>query len=181
MIRKARAVFSKKQGSQEGKAFPLTAFLYNESQQNRDIAVELQAMWVRHLGIKVNLALQEWKVYLNSLSSLDYGIARSSWVGDYPDPNTFLDMFVTGNGNNRTGWSDPTYDRLIADAARETDPEGRLKILREAETILIREQAPVCPIFYYVGVQLYDPEKLGGIESNILDEHPVKAIYRKNR
>ena len=43
-------------------------------------------MWVRHLGVKVNLALQEWKVYLNSLSSLDYGIARSSWVGDYPDP-----------------------------------------------------------------------------------------------
>ena len=78
------------------RAFPLTTFLYNESQQNRDIAVELQAMWLQHLGVKVNLALQEWKVYLNSLSSLDYGIARSSWVGDYPDPNTFLDMFVTG-------------------------------------------------------------------------------------
>ena len=159
----------------------MTTFLYNESQQNRDIAVELQAMWVRHLGVKVNLALQEWKVYLNSLSSLDYGIARSSWVGDYPDPNTFLDMFVTGNGNNRTGWSDANYDRLIADAARETNPKRRLEILREAETILIREQAPVCPIFYYVGIQLYDPEKLGGIESNILDEHPVKAIYRKGQ
>ena len=60
-------------------------------------------------------------------------------------------------------------------------PNGGLEILREAETILIREQAPVCPIFYYVGIQLYDPEKLGGIESNILDEHPVKAIYRKDR
>ena len=168
-------------GFPDGKGFPLTTFLYNESQQNRDIAVELQAMWVRHLGVNVNLALQEWKVYLNSLSSLDYGIARSSWVGDYPDPNTFLDIFVTGNGNNRTGWSDANYDRLIADAAKETNPERRLEILREAETILIREQVPVCPIFYYVGIQLYDPEKLGGIESNILDEHPVKAIYRKDR
>ena len=105
-------------GYPDGKGFPLTTFLYNESQQNRDIAVELQAMWLQHLGVKINLALQEWKVYLNSLSSLDYGIARSSWVGDYPDPNTFLDMFVTGNGNNRTGWSDPTYDRLIADAGK---------------------------------------------------------------
>ena len=47
-------------------------------------------MWLQELGVKVNLALQEWKVYLNSLS-LDYGIARSSLVGDHPDPNTFLD------------------------------------------------------------------------------------------
>ena len=168
-------------GYPDGKGFPLTTFLYNESQQNRDIAVELQAMWLQHLGVKINLALQEWKVYLNSLSSLDYGIARSSWVGDYPDPNTFLDMFVTGNGNNRTGWSDPAYDRLIADAAKETDPAKRFEILRHAEAMLVSQEAPVFPIFYYVGIQLYDPAKLGGIESNVLDEHPLKAIYRKDR
>ena len=168
-------------GYPHGKGFPLTTFLYNESQQNRDIAVELQAMWLQELGVKVNLALQEWKVYLNSLSSLDYGIARSSWVGDYPDPNTFLDMFVTGNGNNRTGWSNPSYDRLIADAAKAADPVKRFELLRQAEKILIADQAPVCPIYYYVGIQLYDPAKLGGIESNVLDEHPLKAIYRKDR
>jgi oligopeptide transport system substrate-binding protein len=168
-------------GYPHGKGFPLTTFLYNESQQNRDIAVELQAMWLQELGVKVNLALQEWKVYLNSLSSLDYGIARSSWVGDYPDPNTFLDMFVTGNGNNRTGWSNPSYDRLIADAAKAADPVKRFELLRQAEEILIANQAPVCPIYYYVGIQLYDPAKLGGIESNVLDEHPLKAIYRKDR
>ena len=90
-------------------------------------------------------------------------------------------MFVTGNGNNRTGWSDPAYDRLIADAAKETDPSKRFAILRQAEAILVSQQAPVSPIFYYVGIQLYDPAKLGGIESNVLDEHPVKAMYRKDR
>ena len=90
-------------------------------------------------------------------------------------------MFVTGNGNNRSGWSDPAYDRLIADAAKETDPAKRFEILRQAELILVSQQAPVCPIFYYVGIQLYDPNKLGGIESNVLDEHPLKAIYRKDR
>ena len=90
-------------------------------------------------------------------------------------------MFVTGNGNNRTGWSDPVYDRLIADAAKETDPTRRFEILRRAEAILVSQQAPVCPIFYYVGIQLYDPAELGGIEPNVLDEHPLKAIYRKDR
>jgi oligopeptide transport system substrate-binding protein len=115
------------------------------------------------------------------MSRLDYDIARSSWVGDYPDPNTFLDMFVTGGGNNRTGWSDPRYDKLIADAAAETNPAARFDILREAEKILVCEQMPVCPLYFYVGIQLYDAEKLGGIAGNILDEHPLKAMFRKLR
>ena len=137
-------------------------------------------MWREELGVNVNLARQEWKVYLNSLSLLDYDIARSSWVGDYPDPNTFLDMFLTGGGNNRTGWSNAEYDRLIAESARELDPARRFAILRQAEDLLVQKAVPVCPVYYYVGIQLYDPAKLSGIRANVLDEHPLRRIYRKN-
>ena len=165
-------------GFPDGKGFPLTRSCTTKASKIATLRSSLQAMWLQHLGVKVNLALQEWKVYLNSLSSLDYGIARSSWVGDYPDPNTFLDMFVTGNGNNRTGWSDPAYDRLIGMPPRKPIPPT-LRDLRQAEAILVSQQVPVCPIFYYVGIQLYDPAKLGGIESNVLDEHPLKAMYRR--
>ena len=128
----------------------------------------------------MQLARQEWKVYLNSLGSLDYGIARSSWVGDYPDPNTFLDLFLSGSGNNRTGWSNATYDLLIAEAAAESDPGKRLEILRKAEGFLVCEEAPIAPLFFYVGIQLYDSERLGGIEANVLDEHPLREMYRKD-
>ncbi len=165
-------------GFPAGRGFPLVTYLYSEGELNEAIAVELQDMWARELGIKVNLARQEWKVYLNSLSSLDYGIARSTWVGDYPDPNTFLDMFVANGGNNRTGWSDPAYDTLIASAARETDPARRFSILRQAEDMLIRTQSPICPLYYYVGIQLFDDRKFGGILPNVLDEHPLKNIFR---
>ncbi len=164
-----------------GAGFPLVSYLYSDSELNEAIAVELQSMWRRELGVNVALNRQEWKVYLNSMSNLDYDIARSSWVGDYPDPNTFLDMFVTGGGNNRTGWSSPEYDRLIADAAREADPARRFAILREAEAMLVTGQVPVCPLYFYVGIQLYDPEKIGGIAPNVLDEHPIKAMFRKDR
>lgn len=164
-----------------GRGFPHVIYLFNESQQNESIAVELRAMWQKELGVAPLLARQEWKVYLNSLSSLDYDIARSSWVGDYPDPNTFLDMFVTGGGNNRTGWSHPDYDAAIAAAARETDPAARLAILRQAENLLVQHEAVIAPIYYYVGIQLYDPAKLGGIAANVLDEHPLREIYRKDR
>jgi oligopeptide transport system substrate-binding protein len=167
-------------GYPDGKGFPNASYLYSKSELNEAIAVELQSMWRETLGVNVNLARQEWKVYLNSLSLLDYDIARSSWVGDYPDPNTFLDMFLTGGGNNRTGWSSAEYDRLIAEAARELDPAKRFAILRQAEDLLVQKAVPVCPIYYYVGIQLYDPAKLGGIKANVLDEHPLRRIYRKN-
>lgn len=167
-------------GFPEGRDFPVRYYLYRaDSDLDRDIAVELQSTLRRELGVTIQLAQQEYTVYLNSQSQLDYDISRSSWVGDYNDPNTFLDMFVSGGGNNRTGWTNKRYDELIAAAGREVDGKKRYDLFREAERILITEDPPICPLYYYVGIQLYDPEKLGGIEPNLLDEHPIKAIHWK--
>jgi len=176
----ARALLAEA-GFPGGAGFPFVNYLFNEGQQNESIAVELRDMWQRELGINITLGRQEWKVYLNSLSSLDYGIARSSWVGDYPDPNTFLDMFVTGGGNNRTGWSSAAYDQITAAAAAEANPVARLRLLEKLEKLLVEGESPIAPIYYYVGIQLYDPAKIGGVEANVLDEHPIREMYRKDR
>ncbi|WP_049975666.1 hypothetical protein [Chthoniobacter flavus] len=90
-------------------------------------------------------------------------------------------MFVTDGGNNETGWSNKRYDELIAAAARENNAEKRFALFREAEKILVTDEAPICPLYYYVGIQFYDANKLGGIEANLLDEHPLKAMYWKKR
>lgn len=177
-VSEARRLLSEA-GYPGGKGFPLTTYLYSEGELNEGVAVELQSMWREVLGIHVQLARQEWKVYLNSLGSLDFGIARSSWVGDYPDPNTFLDLFLSGGGNNRTGWRDKAYDRMIATAAGEGNPAARFALLRSAEQYLVRDQAPIAPLFFYVGIQLYDGTKFGGIEANVLDEHPIREMYRR--
>ena len=47
----------------------------------------------------------------------DYQIARGGWYGDYGDPTTFLDLFVTGSGNNDCGYSNSRYDALLREAA----------------------------------------------------------------
>ena len=163
-----------------GAGFPIVYYLFKgDSDLDHNIGIELQAMLKRELGVNIQLTQQEWKVYLNSLSNLDYDLCRSSWVGDYKDPNTFLDMFVTDGGNNRTGWSNARYDELIASAGRELDPAKRLTIFQEAERILIVDEAPICPLYYYVGIQFYDGARLGGVEANLLDEHPLKNMYWK--
>ena len=157
-------------------------YLYRSNTElDQNIAVELEEMFKQVLGVNMMLQRQEWTVYLQSQSKLEYDLCRSSWVGDYNDPNTFLDMFVTDGGNNRTGWSRKEYDDLIAAAAKEVDPGKRYDIFRQAEKILVTDEAQICPLYYYVGIQFYDAGRLGGIESNILDEHPLKAIYWKPR
>ena len=165
-------------GFPNGNDFPIIYYLYSQGELNEAIAIELQSTLKRELNIQIQLARQEWKVYLNSLSTLDYHFARSSWIGDYNDPNTFLDMFVTGNGNNRTGYSNPKYDALIAAAASESNPETRNQIFHEAESLLLQVDAPICPLYHYVGIQLYSAEKFGGILPNVLDEHPFKNMFR---
>ncbi len=175
---KARALLAEA-GFPAGKGFPRVTYLYSEGELNEGLAVELQAMFQKELGVTLDLQRQEWKVYLRSMSSLDFDICRASWVGDYADPNTFLSMFITNDGNNRTGWGKPEYDKLIEDAAKEIDLNQRFAIFRRAEEMLIDEEAPICPLYFYVGIQFYNEDRLGGIQANLLDEHPLKFMYLK--
>ncbi|CAB4243476.1 ABC-type oligopeptide transport system, periplasmic component [Methylacidimicrobium sp. AP8] len=177
---KARALLAEA-GFPGGRGFPPLTLLYNSSEQNEQIATEIQALWRQILGISVSLRNQEWKVYLNSVQSLSYEIARSSWVGDYADPYTFLGCFLRGSGNNNTGWSNSRYEQLLAEATVTVDLKRRLALLHEAETILVNEELPILPIYFYSGIMLYDENRLGGIACNLLDEHPFREIYFRPR
>ena len=88
-------------------------------------------------------------------------------------------MFLTQNGNNRSGWSSDEYDRLIRLANATTDPAKRNELFRSAETILIADELPIFPLYFYVGINIYHPDRIGGIHPNILDIHPISAIYTK--
>jgi oligopeptide transport system substrate-binding protein len=166
-----------------GRGFRRFDYLFNSSagggaRTDEKVAVELQAMWKQELGLDVELRAQEWKVYLASQRQLDYDTCRSSWIGDYNDANTFLDMFMSNNGNNRTGWRDARYDELIRRANQQPDPREREQLLRQAETILVREAVPVAPIHFYAGFFAFDTNRIEGIYANIIDQHPVNAIRK---
>jgi oligopeptide transport system substrate-binding protein len=134
-------------------------------------------MWERVLGIRVELRTVEGKVLSTFVRELDYDVARSNWFGDYMDPSTFLDLFVTGSGQNRTGWSNAEYDRLIAAAAAEADNARRYAIFQRAEQILCAEEVPILPTFYRRGNYLLRPG-FEGINDNVRD---LLQIYRVRR
>ncbi len=163
-----------------GTGFPRVQYLFDTtSRLQEQIGVELQVMWQRELGVQVGLRKLEWKTYLVAQGELDYDLCRSSWIGDYNDPNTFLDMFMSNNGNNRTGWVEPRYDHLLRQANAQLDPTRREQLLQQAETLLVREAVPIVPIYYYSGLTYYDPNRIEGIHPNVRDEHPLRVIARK--
>jgi oligopeptide transport system substrate-binding protein len=163
-------------GYPEGKGFPKVELLYNTNELHRVITQAVQQMWKEHLGIQVELANVEWKVYLARQSSLDYQVSRAGWIGDYVDPNTFLDMWVSGGGNNQTGWSSKRYDELIGQAACTiVNAKDRMQALQQAERMLVVDEVPILPLFTYVNKGMRS-RRVTGWHPNILDQHPLKYI-----
>jgi oligopeptide transport system substrate-binding protein len=165
-----------------GKGFPRFEYLFDQgasgTKLHEEIAVELQQMWHKELGIEMDLRQIETQVFWGTQSRMDYTLSRSSWIGDYNDANTFLGMFLTGDGNNETGWSNARYDALVHGANETTDPAAREKMFQDAETILIRDEAPIVPLYTYVGVNYFDTNKIAGIWQNVLDDHPLRTIQK---
>jgi oligopeptide transport system substrate-binding protein len=165
-------------GFPEGQGFPPLVYTYNTQESHRRIGVELREMWRRELGLTVELRQLEWKTWLRAQAMLDYDLIRSSWIGDYNDPNTFLDLFLSDNPNNRTGWRSGRYDEMLRRANAEPNPARRQDLLQAAEAFLL-EEAPVIPLFFYVGMEFYDSQRLTGIHENIRAEHPLHAIGKR--
>jgi oligopeptide transport system substrate-binding protein len=162
-----------------GRGFPRFTYLFDTSAQNEAIAVELQDMWKRELGIEMDLHSVEWKVWLSSMSRLNFDLCRGGWIGDYTDPNTFLDMFMSTNPNNETGWKSEKYDALMRQANATVDVQERARVLRQAETVLVRDELPIVPLYIYVGFNFFDPQRIEGVYNNLRDEHPLRAIRVK--
>ncbi|MEH6518326.1 MAG: peptide ABC transporter substrate-binding protein [Halioglobus sp.] len=163
-------------GYPNGEGWPGLELKYNTSESHRKIVVALQQMWKDELNIKITISNLEWKVYLDAVTQMDFDIARRGWIGDYVDPNNFLDLYLTDGGNNNTGFSDPRYDEMILKRAPEAATrEERFAIFHEAETMLM-EQMPILPIYTYTSKHLIH-HTVKGLPANLMDSLNLKYVW----
>ena len=212
-IERARELLAEA-GYPGGKGLKEVGILFNSQDTHRKIAEAIADQLRRNLGIQVKAYNQEWQAYQATTLKLDYDMARAGWIGDYSDPKTFLDLWVTKGGNNQTGYSNPTYDSLIRFAANvdafirvadewlprlkeeerarslleavngATSPEEavkalanmRMHLLREAEAILVQDDFPIMPIYFYVVSSLVKPY-VKGFHVNRQDIHPIRGMW----
>ena len=154
-------------GFPEGRGLRRLEIHYNTLDTHKSVAEAIQQMWKTGLGIDVVLRNEEWKVYLDTVNRLAYDISRAGWIADYPDPHGFLDLWLSGGGNNRTGYANPDYDRLFATALDAPDEPARMAVYRQLDAMLTRDQ-PVIPLYFYKRVYLLSPKVLHWVP-NILD------------
>lgn len=153
-------------GYPDGKGFPKLEVIYNTLQAHQSIAVAVQDMWKKNLGIDVTLRNLERKVQLTEANKHNFVVNRDGWIADYNDPMTFLDIFITTNGNNYCGYNNPKYDELITAAKHEGDAEKRTAMLHQAEDMLI-EDMPIMPIYEYTEVVCMNKKLTGVHVSNL--------------
>jgi len=170
----ARALLSEA-GYPGGRGLPKIEVLYNTSESHREIAEAIQQMWKTALGVEVELVNQEWRVYLDRQNTGDFMLQRGGWVADYVDPHVFLEIWETGNGNNKTGWGSPDYDALLHAALAAKNDEERYGYYQKMDALLV-EDLPIIPVYYYVKKGLLSP-RVKGYYPTLLDIHPYKFIY----
>ena len=130
-----------------GKNFPQVQMLGTNREDSRTIAEDIQDQLRQHLGIQIGLENHEWRVYLQTMHRDAPPIFKATWEADYPDPETFSNLFTSHNGNNYTCWHDSKYDELVKRACGEQDKEKRAQLYQAADQYLCNEKVPIAPIF----------------------------------
>lgn len=154
-----------------GKGFITVEILFNKDGGHEVYAQAIAKNWQEHLGVQVVLAQKEIKVLRDQLKNADYMVSRGSWFGDYGYPTTFLDLSRSTDGNNDRKYNNPAYDALL-DRAAGAEPEEAMRLLQEAERMLVEEELPILPLFHYVDITLFDANKIAGLST-----HPRQAQH----
>jgi peptide/nickel transport system substrate-binding protein/oligopeptide transport system substrate-binding protein len=164
-------------GFERGRGLPPIIFRIPEGEDSKRIADIMAGAWEEALGVEVEQEVVDFRRYFSSLKKADYVIGRMTWIGDFADPLTFLQMWTEDSNLNDAGFSDEEYDQLIGKAIAE-EGKARYELFSEAEAILLGN-AVVMPISNQPTVNLIDLQRIKGWYPNPLDIHPFKYLYFK--
>jgi len=167
-IAEAKALL-KEAGFDEKNPFPSFTIRYNTQEGHHKVAQAIQQAWNVNLGLDVKLENMEWKVFLKEQQAGNYEVSRQGWIGDYPDPATFLEIFLSTSENNHSKFKNADYDRLIEQAMSTIDDAKRFEIYAKAEKILA-DESPAFGIYNYVWFGLMRPE-IKGFEPNMFGHY----------
>ena len=160
---KARALLAEA-GYPEAKGFPAVEYIYNTSEGHKAIAEALQNMWQTELGVTVTIANMTWDVFIPTRQVGNFQIARDVWLGDYNDPSTFLSLFTSTSGNNGPQYNNPAFDQAMQTVAASDDRAERMRLMHEAEDMLMNDAA-VAPIYFCTDLYLINDD-IQGFYSN---------------
>jgi len=163
-------------GFPKGVGLPELVIRITPSSDADRIAKLMAAAWM-NLGIPVKLDVIPYSQYFQSLEQDDYDVGSTSWIGDFADPYTFLQMWRQDSNLNNARHDDEDFEALMEESMME-EGEARLEILAEAEQLLL-DRGTVLPISYSPAINVLDTDEIEGWYLNVMDIHPFKYFRFK--
>ncbi|KAB8033306.1 peptide ABC transporter substrate-binding protein [Fluviispira multicolorata] len=156
---------------------PLTLkILYSTNENFKKLVLTVASMWKDHLGVKVELENQEWKVFLKTRQKGDFQVAFDRWNADYNDINTFADLLRSDNIQNNAKYRSEIFDKMLKKADYEMNVEKRKKYFEEALSYAMNEY-PIVPLYTAVSVHLVKKYVGGYTGKNPLDNTSSFDLY----
>lgn len=155
---------------------PTVSILYNTNEMHKAVAEAIQSIWKEELGVTAELVNQETKVYFDTRTAGNFQIAKSSWVADYSDPQTFLDVFYDPDNDAR--YHSEEFNARMETVHNTADQRVRMNIMHEAEQILFRD-AVLIPI-YFTTQPYVATNRIGGYNWSSLGTVDFKSAFTKD-
>ena len=160
-----------------GKGIPVIVIRITQSPDAARIGRIMEAAWKEKLGISAKIEVYPYNQYFSILKEDGYTVGSSTWIGDFADPYTFLQMWRNGSNLNDARYNDPDYEALMEKSMFE-EGDARYATLAEAEKLLL-ERGTVLPIYHSPAINIIDTNEIEGWFPNALDIHPFKYLNFK--
>ena len=134
-------------GYPNGENFPVLEYKTTSDLVYMQVAEAVQQMWKENLGIDLQITSMEWAAYQQMRSDKDYQLIRTLWIGDYSDPMTFLENYLSYRSQNTTGYSNIMFDKYIETARSTANQSIRMEAMHNAEKLLVAEDNLLIPIY----------------------------------
>jgi peptide/nickel transport system substrate-binding protein/oligopeptide transport system substrate-binding protein len=172
--RKEARLLLEEAGYAGGRGLPPLSFKLPGDSESRRIAEIMAEVWKEELDLESDFRSFPFELYLEEVKKDDFTIGSATWIGDYADPLTFLQMWITESNLNDARFTDEEYDSLVE---RSYSQEGRerYQTLGESEGLLL-QKAVILPISHTPAFNLIDLDKVEGWFPNVLNIHPLKYL-----
>ncbi|MGD2145817.1 MAG: ABC transporter substrate-binding protein [Anaerolineae bacterium] len=141
-----------------GQGFPAVTWIYSGGWEGEQVIPFLQDMWRDNLGLDLRAQSLEWGEFVERLEREPANLSLFGWSAGYPDPDDWLrGVFHSEEGRNDPRWHNARFDALVEKAARIADQARRMELYREADRILVAEEAAIMPLRYGRGRILVKP------------------------
>jgi oligopeptide transport system substrate-binding protein len=132
---------------------------YGKNKNEQPITIETNATYqefatfiqkqLSEIGMKIEVNLNPPSLLREKAAKGEADFFRASWIGDYPDPETYLAVLYGKHTAppNYTRFDNPQYNQLYEQALNESNDKQRYALYSAMDSIIIAE-SPIIPLYY---------------------------------